>query len=156
MTSVRFIRRENPLAKMIQSPGGVRVSEALEQASANLDSIREKTIAEVDSDLSVIEQLLAQAVERPATDTLKQAYRCCNTVAGMAGSCGLGGVGQAAFSLCELLDRLIHGGGWSHQGVLVHLNAMKLLRTDVGAAAEGPVLAGLRKVTVAATQDKKS
>lgn len=147
MTKPRFFKPHNPLARMIQAPGGKEVAKALDDATANLDSIRDSTLAAVDADMAAIERLLGGNRPRPEDDDLQKAYRQCNAIAGIAGSCGLGAVGQAAFSLCDLLDRQVQTGGWSVEAVTVHLDGMKLLRAGIGADAEQTVLDGLRKVT---------
>ncbi len=153
MSKPRFFKPHNPLAKMVQKTGGKEVAKAIEDAAANLESIRDSTVAAVDADIAAVEKLLG-GDGRPAQGDLQKAYRQCNAIAGIAGSCGLNAVGQAAFSLCELLDRLVTSGGWNIEAVTVHLNGMRLLRGGVGDAAEQTVLDGLRKVTVAASQDK--
>ena len=147
MTKPRFFKPHNPLARMIQAPGGKEVAKALDDASANLDSIRDSTLAAVDADLAAIERLLGGNRPRPEEADLQKAYRQCNAIAGIAGSCGLAAVGQAAFSLCDLLDRQVQTGGWNVEAVTVHLDGMKLLRGGIGDAAERTVLDGLRKVT---------
>ena len=148
--SVRYFSRKSALAKLIRKPGGVRVGDAIEQATVNLDSIRDACIAEVDANLATIEQVLQDVPNRPPKAALTKAYTCSNEIAGMAGSCGLQALGDAAFSLCELIDR--SSASWSPEAVTVHLNAIRLLRRlgDTGGAAQREILEGLRKVATRA------
>jgi len=151
MSKVRIFFRENPLARMVRGAGGVRFEEAVAQAHANLDSIREDCIAAVDTDIARLDLLLDRAMHRPDPVALSEAYQRSNAIAGVAGSCGMAELGEAAFSLCELLDRIMHSEGWNAQAAAVHLNAIKLLRSMAGAASGGPgraVLDGLREVAV--------
>ena len=75
MTKPRFFKPHNPLARMIQAPGGKEVAKALDDASANLDSIRDSTLAAVDADLAAIERLLGGNRPRPEEADLQKADR---------------------------------------------------------------------------------
>ncbi len=154
MTAVRYIQYENRLAKLIRMPGGKKIGEALAEANANLETIRESGVAQVDETFSALETLLG-GVARPPTETLKDAYNRANEIGGMAGTWGLEAMGDAALSLCGLLDRLIEEGGWAPEAVAVHMHALRRLRTTSGAAAERAVIDGLQKVAASANVQGK-
>ena len=148
MSTVRRIKIENRLAKLVQMPGGVSLAEALERADSNLEDVKGEYLADLDCKIAHIEQLAGGG--RPDPDTVDELYTASNEMVSIAGVFGLGELGQAAYSFCELLDRLRQTGAWSAQAVAVHIGAMKLLRHPLTAESHGgckAVLEGLRQVT---------
>ncbi len=147
MTSATFQFRENRLAKLVLAPGGISEPKAVAAAEANLATIREDSIAVVDQSFN----LLKQSATRVTSDveSKRAVYAGASTIAGIAGSCGLKERGEAAFSLCELVDRLIERSTWDAASVGVHMDALTLLRTlDPNFPEEGrrTIVDGLRNV----------
>lgn len=147
MSTVRTTFPENNFAKLVRKPGGVTLADALARAQANLDSIKDDSVAYVDGRLAEIDALLAGCESRLDEDRLRGAYDLANDVVGVAGVCGLGPVGEAAYSLCGLLDLFAQGGGWDDRAIAVHLDAFRLLRRhgDEAEVAQ-TVLDGLKTV----------
>lgn len=149
MTTVQFLFPENRLAKLIWRPAGVSYREAMEAAGANLEAMRDELLAALDASLARIEEIWVDPT-LPTNERLQsEMYERSNFIVGFAGHCGLTELGQAAFSLCELLDRFIAGARWSQRAILVHTDALKLLRSlDVDASVEvrAAVVEGLRQV----------
>ena len=86
----------------------------------------------------------------PSRADIDQLYGYSNDLIGVAGVFSLNAVGDASYSLCELLDGLIETATWNWPAVEVHLNGLKLLRMlgeNIGEAERDQVLAGLRAVT---------
>ncbi len=147
MSAVMRVPWENRLAKMIREPGGVKVGDALAKADENLKTIQEDCMKAVDGYLTQIEALHQEAKSAPTAEVKDAIYRLADDIHGMAGVFGLGELGSAAFSLCDLIDRQREGGGWTPAAVEVHLNAFRLLRHPAGdPAARAEVLEGLRRV----------
>lgn len=150
--SVRMRKRENSLARMVNQAGGMRAEDALRKAEENLDTIKPVLAEEVEKNLAALLQALDSAVTRPDKPVLDEAYLRSNQVAGMAGLSGLAPLGQAAFSLCELLDKLGVAERWNPEAVDVHLNAMRLLRRMPEPDKQtAHILQGLREVVARAT-----
>ena len=148
MSAVKKIKVENRLAKLAQTPGGVTLAEALKRADRNLDTVREDYLNVLDEQIGRIERL--SAGDRPEPHVVDELYACSNELLAVAGVFGLGELGEAAYSFCELLDRLRRTNAWSRQSVAVHVNTMKLLRHPERTASLGgcrAVLDGLREVT---------
>ena len=148
MSTVRRIKVENRLAKLVQMPGGISLAEALDKADQNLEVVKDQYLAILDEKIARIEQLAGAA--KPAPATVDELYAASNDMVTVAGVFALGELGQAAYSFCELLDRLRQTGAWSPQAVAVHVSAMKLLRHPQTADSHGgckAVLEGLRQVT---------
>jgi hypothetical protein len=149
MTAVTIQFRENRLAKMVLEPGGVRQDVAVAAASKNLEAIQTDCVAEVDQAFELIKAAAAAPDATQNVKVQKKIYAQSNRIAGLAGSCGLGNMGVAAFSLCELVDRQIITGAWNAKAVSVHIDAMALLRgRDAELPLEGQqqILAGLKNI----------
>ena len=147
MSSATFQFRENRLAKLVLAPGGVSEPKAVAAAEANLATIKADCVAEVDRAFDLLKQSLAQVADDAASK--RAVYANANAIAGIAGCCGLGEMGEAAFSLCELVDRLVESSTWDKASIAVHLDALNLLRSlDEGLSAEGrrSIVDGLRNV----------
>lgn len=150
MTSAKTFKIENRLAKSVVTKGGMSAKEALSAAQAAVDEMRDPTIAEIDASLQEIYALGERLKGATAFDeeALQRMYVRANRVVAMGGVFGLGELGQAAYSLCELVSRFQTLERFSWQMVQVHLDGLRLLRTpgDHAAAIREQVLAGLRQV----------
>jgi hypothetical protein len=141
---------ENRLAKSVVSKGGMSASEALSSAQQAVNEMREPTLAEIDANLQQIYAISAQLQTNDAfnEEALKHMYLCANRVVAMGGVFGLGELGQAAYSLCELVSRFQTLERFQASMVKVHIDGLRLLRTpaDHPPAIREQVLAGLRQV----------
>jgi hypothetical protein len=142
MSAIRKFTPENRLKKLMAEPGGVTAGKALERASGNLESIRETTMAAIDSKIDCL-TALSQSEESGRLDAI---YKVSNEVFAESGAFGLAELSATAHSLCSLL-------GSADQtkvpatAISVHIDAMRLLRKPElagNASARGSVLAGLR------------
>jgi len=147
MTAATFIAWENRLSKMVREPGGVRMGQALEQAETNLDTIQEQCLEAMDAQIEEMEKLCAEGGRQPPEDTKNQLYDLGNDVLAVAGAFDLKELGQASFSLCELVDRLRSRGKWNQAAVEVHLSAFRLLRQPDPETDRSSVILGLKGLT---------
>lgn len=147
MSVIRRFSPVNRLAALIHAPGGLKTGEAVEAAERNLESVRGEAMARLDAVIAELETLAAGG---GAAD-IERMYSLSNEIVGVAGVFGYGPMGDAAYSLCELLDHLRTQGGWSAEGVAVHLQTLRLLRSAGGPGADpkacAAILEGLRKVS---------
>jgi hypothetical protein len=141
---------ENRLAKSVVTKGGMSAAEALSSAQQAVNEMREPTIAEIDANLKEIYALSdrMKATNAFDEDGLQQMYVCANRVVAMGGVFGLGELGQAAYSLCELVSRFQTLGRFQWKMVQVHVDGLRLLRNpgEHAAAIREEVLNGLRQV----------
>lgn len=141
---------ENRLAKSVVTKGGMTATEALSAAQQAVNEMREPTIAEIDANLKEIYALAEAMKVTNAYDeeALGRMYICANRVVAMGGVFGLGELGQAAYSLCELVSRFQTLERFQWSMVQVHVDGLRLLRNpgDHAAAIREEVLNGLRKV----------
>lgn len=132
------------LSVLLNQPGGMTAAEAAAAAHHRLQAIHGEAVAGIDGMVARMAALgprLAQGPDRAALDEL---YVLANAVFGTAGLFGLGALGEVAYSLCELIDRLRASGGWHPAALQVHLNGLALARA-AGSGAQ-PVTEGLRRV----------
>ena len=148
MSEAKFTPWKSRLSKIIKQPGGTTVGGALKDAKRNVQKLRLECVIEIDAKLGQIQRQFGQAAQRPADAEIDEFYRLSNDIVATAGLFDLGELGEAAFSLCELLDRLRGSEQWDWPAVEVHLSALTLLRRATPDAPENqPVLEGLRKLT---------
>lgn len=124
MSSVHYIRRPNRLGKLISTPGGRKLGEAVAQAEANIETLRPGMLAEVDEALDRLRAAAGRTDVAARTDV----YNCATAIVGFAGLCGLTQVGEVAYNLCELSDRYIDAGVWNEAAVAAHIQTMSVLR----------------------------
>lgn len=150
MSTVKRIKVKNRLAAVVRTPGGKTVAEAVHAAETGLESIKDECLDALDATLADMSRLAAAMKTAPSRADIDQLYGYSNDLIGVAGVFSLNAVGDAAYSLCELLDGLIETATWNWPAVEVHLNGLKLLRMlgeNIGEAERDQVLAGLRAVT---------
>jgi hypothetical protein len=146
----KTFKYENRLAKSVGAKGGMSASEALSRAQQAVNEMREPTIAEIDANLKEIYRLAEHMKAAGGFDeeALQQMYICGNRVVAMGGVFGLGELGKAAYSLCELVSRFQTLERFQHSMVQVHVDGLRLLRNpgDHAPAIREEVLNGLRQV----------
>jgi chemotaxis protein histidine kinase CheA len=124
--SVTFSKPANRLARRVGKIGIGR-DEAVARALSNVESVREETLAKIDEHIESLTQVMA-ADKPPNPSVLQEGYKASNSIAGTAGVFGYEGLGQAAYSLCDLICHFERTGTWNKAAVKAHLNAMDVLR----------------------------
>jgi hypothetical protein len=138
--SATFSTPPNRLAKMVGSKGVSR-SSAIQQAQANLVSMRDEGVAYINLNLDG----LNAAFLSPTDDQAKQVetlYEFSDSISGTASLFGLADLGKAAYSLCQLLSYSDPEKGFNRAAVKAHLDGMQVLRkaADGGDVAEGKII----------------
>jgi hypothetical protein len=146
MSRVRRIEWTNRLERLLDEPGGISVGDALRKAAENLESIKESSLAALDERLAEIDELRRRAGLEASTEVKDEIYHLANDVHGIAGVFGLHQLGEAAFSLCELIDRQREHGRWSQRAVDVHLDAFRIFRRPDDEIDGEAILAGLKQI----------
>jgi hypothetical protein len=147
MSSAVFIPWENKLGELMRKPGGVRVGDALDRAQKNLDLARDDCLGDMDRQLAELDAMCAEGGRSPEDEVKRRIYDHSNDIVAVAGTFGLHELGEAAFCLCELVDRLRRLGQWNKAAVQVHLEACRLLRQLDPETDRSSVIEGLRKLT---------
>ena len=141
-------RPDNRLSKIIWTPGGKTIPQALEDAQGNLEEGRLACLDALRIKLGEIQALGRMAEQGPKLAIVQALYGLSSEVLDMAGVYGMHELGQAAYCLCELLDNLAARKMWNWPAVQVHLNGLLLLADPVNAPPEARqhVVEGLRQV----------
>jgi hypothetical protein len=141
-------RPENRLGKVIWIPGGKTIAQALEDAQSNLDEIRSKELDVLRAKLEEIQKLGKKNELTPNAADIGALYALSSEIIDSAGLFGLPELGEAAFSLCELLDRLRSRKTWNWPAVQVHLHGLLILADPdkTPLEARSAVVEGLRQV----------
>jgi hypothetical protein len=141
-------RPENRLGKVVFLPGGKTIAQALDDAQANLEDIRSESLDLLRAKLEEIQALGRKSEKDPKAGDIEALYALSGEVLDIAGLFGLPELGQAAFSLCEVLDRLRSKKAWNWPAVQVHLHGLLVLADPDKTPPEGrqSVVEGLRQV----------
>ncbi len=146
MSSVMYVPWENHLAKLVHQPGGLHLGDALEKAGDGLSSIADKCLAAVDSHLDELHALCATGGPHPSDQLKLQIYHHANDIYTVAGTFGLTYLGEVAFCLCELVDRLRALNRWNLEAVQDHLSAAHLPRYPAAEGGNPAIIAELRRL----------
>ena len=147
MSTVIVRRPVNRLAKLIRTPGGPTVAQAIADVDERLGAIREPALAELLSLMAAVQALARVFGPAPADQEILAVYNLCNEMLAVAQVAGYPQLGQAALSLCELLDGSMTRKVWNPSAVGVHLDGMLLLADPAQDAEQSEaIVAGLRQV----------
>ena len=139
------IRRvQTSLQRQMARPGGRLVSEALSRAQKGLDAQRAQTLRILQANVQALAGLCAT---RPA-QAGGEVYALSSAMVDMAGFLDIPPFYDAAYSLCEVADRMSAAGIWSWPSVEVHVRALTLILAEEGRPSDATdqLLAGLRAV----------
>jgi hypothetical protein len=144
------IRRNpvNRLAKLMAKPGGKSVADALADANANLKALRAECLPLMDEKIAEIQAIVGRCKTAPTPQDLKRLYVLGNEMLEIAGVNQMEELGEASFSLCELIDRFVTYRRYSWPALQVHLDGLIALRAAEGAVSDTTkhVLQGLKQV----------
>lgn len=149
MSAVKIFTPPVRLAKLLRTPGGLPVADAVRRAGAGLESLKDECAAELQASLDRAEACAARAKGGYDPAVAAELYEIVSKPIGVGSVCGLEAADTVLISLADLVDYLKGQERWDVEAIAVHLGAFRLLlRADVTdkAGAEA-VLAGLRKVT---------
>ena len=132
MSAVRYIPHESRLAKLIVAPGGKTMDAAIEDAEAGLETVADACLADIDRLIAELTTRLGAKLDQLDQD--ETAYVSAREIAGLAAICKRPYLGEAAHSLCVLIDNARTSRRWRPEAVKVHLATLQLLR---GIANEG-------------------
>ncbi len=140
-------RGPNPLARFINIPGGMTVEQAQERAETRLETMRNRSMADVDENVTCIGAYLALIkTGEPPRVVREELQRLATCIVSLAGTFGREGMGKAAYSLCRLIDLGEERRFWDRVAIDVHYDALRALRNPHSAESEAHVLDGLRRV----------
>ena len=141
----RIRKVHTSLQRQMARPGGRLIVEAQSRAEQALEGQRDHVFSLLLVNIDAIDAL---CVGRP-TDAPTQVYALASAMVDMAGYLDVPSFFEAAFSLCEISDRMRAAGVWSWPSVEVHARVLRLTLADGGKATPGSerLLEGLRALT---------
>jgi hypothetical protein len=145
VSEARTFKVKSSLSKQLFEPGGRLVRDAERLAGEALDTHRDEAMAMITATLDELEGVCAAAAEGSGP----QVYSLGARVIDLAAFFDTGPLHDAAWSLCEVSDRMINGGIWHWPSVPVHLQAMRLILASgcrTGRTSQ-TLLEGLRKIS---------
>lgn len=147
MTSVILRRIETPLQRMVQRRGGIKISEALGAAAANLETLEDICRAELDLRLRPVMALLDRnPAERPLDEDLAEVISQANAALTVCGVLKLPILGRALIMLCALADALRHTTYWPSGALTPAVNLITLARAGhIGDAPAEALLGELQR-----------
>ena len=145
MSEARTFKVKSPLARQLQDPGGRLVRDIQRQATDALETHRDDAMATVAETLDTLDALCAEA----PGDAGPRVYALACSIVDVAGYFDTGPLFDAAYSLCEVSDRMIQAEAWHWPSVQVHLQALRLILAGGCRAGQmsDTLLAGLRAIT---------
>ncbi|ACG79780.1 cheE protein [Phenylobacterium zucineum HLK1] len=148
--TARTFKYANRLAKALVQRSGMNLKEAVAAAEVQLEVLREPTLEELDRTVHEI-AAAAPAIDRLDDPRVDDVYVAANRIIAMAGIFGRDELGEAAYSLCELITRLRASGKWSSAMVAVHVEALQVMRRPQDHTPEHTraLRDGLRKIVSA-------
>lgn len=145
MSQARTFKVTSSLARQISEPGGRRVADAQRQAGEALNAHRDDAMAAIATTLDQLDALCAEGPDGAGQRVYEQA----SSIVDLAGYFDTGPLFDAAYSLCELSDRMNTAEAWHWPSIQVHLQALRLILVGdcrVGRTSD-TLLAGLRSIT---------
>jgi hypothetical protein len=145
VSEARTFKVKSSLAKQLFEPGGRLVRDAERLAGEALDTHRDEAMAMIAATLDELETVCAEA----ATNAGQRVYGLGAKVIDLAAFFDTGPLHDAAWSLCEVSDRMINAGIWHWPSIQVHLQAMRLILASgcrTGRTSQ-TLLEGLRKIS---------
>lgn len=141
---------EVKLAKLIRTPGGKPVAEAMRDANTGLAGLQADCLGELAQVLTQAEDLATKAGGAYNAEVVAALYKLVSATIGVPTACNLKPIDTMLVSLADLLDHLHGGQSWDVNAVAVHLRAFRLLlKTEAAQDGAGTqaILEGLRRVS---------
>lgn len=141
----RTFKYANRLAKVV-GPKGLTPEQAVAAAEERLEVVKDRSLEEIDRCIAEIAALAPQ-VDDPDGPGAAKLYAEGNRVIAIAGVFALDELGEAAYSLCELITRFRAAGMWNAAMVAVHVDALVVMREQgVSAEHRRALREGLRRI----------
>lgn len=157
MTKARIRAVQTRFASRAKTGKGVGIEEAVANAEARLETMRDDARTAIDDMLETIQaQRAAIEVQDAAALALVRSHA--DSLGGLGEIFGMPEIGCAALSLCKLFDAAAPGLP-SSDAVRVHLDALLMFRSlgpEAMSASAPAVLTGLDQVVSASRRDTAS
>ena len=145
MSDVKVHRVKYRLARQLRAGAQLSVTTALGGAKDRVKKLEPAILAAIDDEIAGMDAAVSD-LGRGDAAAVSRLYQAANRLLGLAGAAPrLEALGKAALSLCELLDAL-DGVPADFRPIAVHIDALRILRTQLPERDQFLVLGGLSKV----------
>jgi hypothetical protein len=124
--AVVFLKYANRLAPCV-SPKGVSRSEAMARADANVMTLRDAGLDQIDGCLGNIKQQMHALTHSP-DQACKVIYDKANIIGGVSALFGLPELGSVAYGICDLMIYFEDGGEMNIDAIKLHIFTLDLFR----------------------------
>ena len=146
MNDVKVHKVKYRLARQLRDGALLSVTTALGSAKTRVKQLEPALLAAIDDEIDGMDAALATLRGGDAS-AIARIYQAPTRLLGLAGAASrLEGLGKAALSLCELLDALEGAVPGDLRPVAVHIDAPRILRTELPERDQHVVLGGLAQV----------
>lgn len=146
MSDVKVHKVRHRLARQLRAGALLSVTTALGGAKIRVKKLEPALLAAIDDEIDGMDAAMSD-LGRGETAAITRLYQAANRLLGLAGAAPrLDGLGKAALSLCELLDGLGGAVPPDVRAIGVHIDALRILRTELPERDQIIVLAGLSQV----------
>lgn len=146
MSEVKVHKVQYRLARQLKSGAMLSTTTALGGAKDRVKKLEPKILAAIDDEFAR-QDVAYQELGAGDAYGLIRLYDASNRLLGLAGAAQrLEAMGKAALSLCDLLDALKGVVPADLRPIRVHLDALRILKTDLPERDQLVVVAGLSKV----------
>ena len=118
------------LAQLVLQPGGITAQEAVAAAERQLEGLRERGLSDITATIHAVQALASGLPTEELQARGDELYRMSNSLIGIAGVFGKGGVGDVALSFCTLIERMKLARHWDRNAIQAHLDSLRLLSQD--------------------------
>lgn len=146
MSEVKVHKVQYRLARQLKSGAMISTATALGVAKDRVKKIEPKVLAAIEEEFARQDAAFADLTQGEAIGLIRM-YGSTNRLLGLAGGAHrLENMGKAALSLCDLLDSMNGVVPTDLRPIRVHLDALRILKTDLDERDQEVVLAGLTQV----------
>lgn len=142
--SVIIRRVKTALQAEYRKAGGVRVDEAIAQASENLDSLSEACLERIDAALAVVVEMTSDPHRRPSPDELRKLHALINDMLACCASVRIEGLAETLYAVARLVGALLVTEAWIDGTLTPAVNLLRLARRGAISAGDiHAVIAGI-------------
>lgn len=146
MSDVKVHKVRHRLGRQLRAGAQLSVTTALGGAKIRVKKLEPALLAAIDDEIGGMDAALSD-LGRGEARAVTHLYHAANRLLGLAGAAPrLDGLGKAALSLCELLDGPAAAAPQDVRPIRVHIDALRILRTELPERDQIIVLAGLKQV----------
>ncbi len=146
MSDVKVHKVRHRLARQLRAGSQLSVTTALGVAKSRVKKLEPMLLAAIDDEIDGMDAAIGD-LKSGSSDAIMPLYNAASRLLGLAGAAPrLDGLGKAALSLCDLLDGLNGAVPPDLRPIGVHIDALRILRTELPERDQIIVLAGLAQV----------